>query len=56
MNVIIPAGKMANSKKLVSLKRYKNPSRKKKAIEIPAKIFEKYIHHPNVKSLSSQAP
>ena len=27
-----------------------------KAIEIPAEIFEKYIHHPNVKSLSSQAP
>ena len=27
-----------------------------KAIEIPAEIFKKLIHHPNVKSLSTQAP
>ena len=41
MNVIIPAGKMANSTKLVSWKKRKNLSGEKKAIEIRAEVFEK---------------
>ena len=40
VNVIIPAGKMANSRKLVSWKKRKNLSGEKKAIEIPAKFFK----------------
>ena len=40
--MIIPAGKMANSRKLVSWKKCKNPLGEKKAIEIRAEIFEKY--------------